>query len=165
MCVWVDGGEVPQNRAWSSRLSLRPCPSSGIRHPPGLSLASLWGSISAWGHTGRTRRIPPLHLVEQWLQRRLTVIHSKKGVVHEDPVRAHTHTHTHTHTLNEIFPKALGVHPDIFCSVSLFWIHWLCWVFTAARGCSLAAAASRGCCLLAVLRLLTVVASLGKRRL
>ena len=48
------------------------------------------------------------------------MIHSKKGVVHEDPVRAHTHTHTHTHTLNEIFPKALRVHPDIFCSVSLF---------------------------------------------
>ena len=67
---------------------------------------------------------------------------------------------THTRALNETFPKAPGVRPDIFCSVSPFLIHWLCWVFIAATGLSLAAATSRGCSLGAVLRLLTVVASL-----
>ena len=106
---------------------------------------------------------PTLHLVELWLQSHLTVIHSKEGVAHEDPMHAHVHphTHTHTHTLHEMFPKALGVHPDIFCSASLFFlIHWLCWVFTAARGLSLVTAASRGHSLVAMLRLLTAVAPL-----
>ena len=60
--------------------------------------------------------------------------------------------------------RVLRLHCHIFSDspVSLFhylFIYWLCWVFVAAHGLSLFVA-SRGHSLVAVLRLLTVVASL-----